>query len=210
MDNKDFEQNEVVKNAEHSNNCESKSAKGNTLLLYLHDLVYLIAVVLLIFSLCLRIVVVSGPSMKATLLDGDWLLVLSNSLYRDPQPGDVIVVSKDSFDDEPIIKRVIATEGQTVDIDFTAGVVYVNGEALKESYTLTPTNLAEGTVFPLTVDEGCVFVLGDNRNESKDSRSPQIGLVDCREILGKAIFLFIPGNDGGTVERDSKRIGVVS
>jgi len=210
LDNMDFEMYETENDIEHLKNLESKAKKGSSVLLYLHDLVYLIAAVLLIFSLCLRVVVVSGPSMRTTLLDGDWLLVLGNSLYRNPQPGDIVVVSKDSYDDEPIIKRVIATEGQVVDIDFTEGIVYVNGQALEESYTLTPTNLAEGTSFPLTVDNGCVFVLGDNRNESKDSRSPEIGLIDCREILGKAIFLFVPGNDGGAVKRDAKRIGVVS
>jgi len=132
-------------------------------------------------------------------------------MYREPQYGDVIVASKDGFDDgKPIIKRVIATEGQVVDIDFAAGIVYVDGEALEEPYTLTATNLDEGVDFPLTVEEGCLFVMGDNRNWSKDSRSPEIGLVDKREILGKALFLFFPGNDGGNVERNFNRIGVLS
>ena len=193
----------------------SKSAEtqksGNVILSYLHDLAFLVAGVLLVFSLLFRVVVVSGPSMNDTLIDGDWLLLIGNVLYSEPTQGDIIVASKDSFDDgSPIIKRVIATEGQSVDIDFNAGVVYVDGIELEEDYTLTPTNLNEGIEFPLTVDDGCVFVMGDNRNVSKDSRSTEIGLIDCREILGKAIFLFLPGNNGGKTERDFSRIGVVS
>lgn len=194
----------------------SSEAKGkrsdiqNSLLLYLHDLVTLLAGILLVLLLLFRIVIVSGPSMNNTLLDGDYLLLLSNNLYPNPKHGDIIVASKDDFKDgEPIIKRVIATEGQTVDIDFAAGIVYVDGIALQEDYTLTPTNLAEGIAFPITVDEGCLFVMGDNRNESKDSRNPEIGLVDKREVLGKAIFLMIPGTDGGTVQPQYSRIGVI-
>ena len=188
----------------------NRSDLQNTLLLYLHDLVTLLTGILLVLLLLFRIVVVSGPSMNSTLLDGDYLLLLSNNLYPNPKHGDIIVASKDDFKNgEPIIKRVIATEGQTVDIDFLAGVVYVDGVALQEDYTLTPTNLAEGIEFPIVVDEGCLFVMGDNRNESKDSRNPEIGLVDKREVLGKAIFLLIPGTDGGTVQPQYSRIGVI-
>ncbi len=198
------------------------SAKKNTkphklvkvVLSYLHDLVFLIAAVLLIFSFLFRVVVVSGPSMNNTLIDGDWLLLVGNVLYGEPQYGDIIVASKDAYENgTPIIKRVIATEGQTVDIDFHAGIVYVDGEALHEPYTNTLTNQDEGMTFPLVVDEGCIFVMGDNRNLSKDSRSTEIGLIDCREVLGKAVFLFCPGDpDGanGTKQRDFGRIGVVS
>ena len=190
---------------------ENKSSPKSIFLSYLHDLVFLIAGVLLVFSLLFRVVVVSGPSMNSTLIDGDWLLLIGNVLYSEPQHGDIIVASKDTFDDgTPIIKRVIATEGQEVDINFLTGIVYVDGVALDEPYTLTPTNLYEGTEFPLTVDEGCIFVMGDNRNESKDSRSPEIGQIDCREVLGRAIFLFFPGNDSGKVERKFDRIGVLS
>ena len=178
---------------------------------YIKDVVSLIAGVILIFSLLFRVIVVSGPSMNNTLVDGDWLLLLGNVLYSEPKKGDIIVASKDSFDNgAPIIKRVIATAGETVDIDFEAGIVYVNGLALEEPYTLTPTNLREGVSFPLTVDEGCIFVMGDNRNISKDSRSNDIGLIDCREVLGKAMILIFPGNDGNRIERDFNRIGAVS
>ena len=185
--------------------------KENSLLVTLHDLAFLITAVLLAFSLLFRVVVVSGPSMKETLVDGDWLLLVGNVLYREPKYGDIIVASKDSFDNgAPIIKRVIATEGQTVDIDFNIGVVYVDGVALEEDYTLTPTTLYEGIQFPIVVDEGCIFVMGDNRNSSKDSRSVEIGLVDTREVLGKAVFLIIPGSEGGKRSREFNRIGVLN
>lgn len=183
---------------------------GSTFLSYLHDLAFIIAGVLLVFSLLFRVVVVSGPSMNDTLVDGDWLLLVGNVLYKNPQQGDIIVASKDSFDNgTPIIKRVIATEGQTVDIDFETGVVYVDGVALTEPYTKTPTNIEEGVKFPKTVEKGCIFVMGDNRNVSKDSRSIEIDLIDCREVLGKAIFLCFPGKSPSTNSRIFGRIGVL-
>ena len=179
-------------------------------MLYLHDLIYMLAVIIIVLLLFLRVVIVSGPSMYNTLWDGDWLLVLSNVFYRNPEYGDIIVASQDSFNDgEPIIKRVIATEGQIVDIDFEAGIVYVDGVALEEDYTYTPTNIEEGMEFPLTVDEGCIFVMGDNRNKSKDSRNPEIGLIDKREVLGKAVFLIYPGTHGGEHTRQISRIGAI-
>ena len=182
----------------------------SNVLMYLHDLVRLLAVIVLVSMLLFRVVVVSGPSMYDTLLDGDYLLVLSNLFYQEPKHGDVIIISKASFDNgAPIVKRVIATEGQVVDIDFELGIVYVDGQPLDEPYTHTKTNLQEGIQFPLTVDEGCIFVLGDNRNSSKDSRNPQIGLINEHEVLGKVCMLFLPGTHYGTEERDFSRIGVV-
>lgn len=185
--------------------------RKNGVLLYLHDIVFWLTAIVLVFLLLFRIVVVSGPSMNTTLIHGDYLVLMNNIFYSDPKHGDIVVVSKDSYNDgEPIIKRVIATEGQWVDIDFDAGIVYVNGNALDEPYTNTPTNLYEGVDFPLLVDEGCIFVMGDNRNESKDSRSLDIGQVDTREVLGKAIFLFLPGKDADTGKMNFERIGVLS
>ncbi len=186
-----------------------------TLLTYAHDVLYLLAA-LVVFSLVLRVVVVDGTSMNNTLKDGDYLFVLSNVFYRNPKQGDVIVASKETFDNgAPIVKRVIATEGQKVDIDFEAGIVYVDDEPLDEPYTMTPTSLYEGVDFPLIVGDNCIFVLGDNRNGSRDSRHPSIGLIDKREVIGKVIFLFIPGNNGTDYagkpreSRDFSRIGVV-
>ena len=188
-----------------------RDKREGSFLLYLHDLVFLIAGVLLVFSLLFRVVVVSGPSMNQTLIDGDRILLLSNVFYSSPQYGDIIVACKDSYDNgAPIIKRVIATEGQTVDIDFVKGIVFVDGVALDEPYVNTPTNQNEGIRFPIVVDEGCLFVMGDNRNVSKDSRSNEIGLIDTREILGKALFIFFPGSNGGEIERDFGRIGVIN
>ena len=188
----------------------AEGSKEN-ILLYLHDFVTWLIVILLVFLLLFRVVVVSGPSMNATLIHGDYLLLINSVFYRDIQQGDIIVAAKDSFKDgEPIIKRVIATEGQWVDIDFDAGTVYVNGTALDEPYVNTPTNLYEGVDFPLLVDDGCIFVMGDNRNESKDSRSPEIGQVDRREVLGKVIFLFLPGRDETTNKMNFERIGALS
>lgn len=180
------------------------------LTLYVHDLMYLLVIVMVIFLLVFRIIVVTGSSMKQTLLDGDYLLLLSNTFYKEPQRGDIVVISKQSFDNgKPIVKRVIATEGQTVDIDFEEGVVYVDGIAQDEPYINSPTYLDEGTVFPLTVEEGCIFVLGDNRGVSRDSRDPVIGQVDKREVLGKALYLIFPGTDGGEQPQNFDRVGVV-
>ena len=202
----DKENNQVQKPSVNKDNSLS-----GTVLLCLHDLVHLLAGILLVLLLLFRIVIVSGPSMNATLIDGDFLLLLSNIFYTEPQQGDIVVASKDSFKNgEPIIKRVIATEGQEVDIDFDAGIVYVDGTALTEAYTLTPTNLEEGMTFPMIVDEGCIFVMGDNRNMSKDSRNPEIGLIDKREVLGKAIVLLFPGTNGGLTQPQYTRIGVIS
>ena len=185
---------------------------GKSLVLYLHDLVYLLAAMMVVLLLVFRVVVVSGTSMNMTLLDGDYLLLLSNTIYQEPKRGDIIVVSKESFDDgAAFVKRVIATEGQTVDIDFASGTVYVDGVALQEDYINNPTTVNGGMQFPLTVREGCVFAMGDNRGISKDSRYPDIGQIDTREILGKAIVLMIPGtNDHRNPQtRDFSRIGAI-
>ena len=186
---------------------------ASSVLQYVHDIIFMLATIMVVFLLLFRMVVVSGPSMYSTLWDGDWLLVLSNTFYQEPEKGDIIIASKQSYNaGEPIVKRVIATEGQKVDIDFEAGIVYVNDQALEEDYTYTMTNIEEGMEFPLIVSEGCVFAMGDNRNRSRDSRYPDIGLIDKREILGKAVFLIYPGVGeapyGGP--RDYDRIGVLN
>lgn len=179
--------------------------------LYLHDVVFMLAAVMAVLMLFLRIIVVDGPSMEHTLLNGDYMLLISNVFYKEPARGDVVVVSKQAYDDgKPIVKRVIATEGQTVDIDFEEGIVYVDGVALDEPYTKTGTNLKEGNTFPQVVEPGKVFVMGDNRNNSKDSRSPQIGQVDKREVLGKVAFILFPGTGmKGSEPRDFSRVGAV-
>ena len=177
---------------------------------YLHDVVYILAIILVLFTFCVRVVIVNGSSMFSTLAHGDCLLLLNWPLCGQLEQGDIVVASMDRFKNgEAIVKRVIATEGQTVDIDFRAGIVYVDGVALEEDYIYSPTHMSEGVEFPLVVREGCVFLMGDNRGDSRDSRAPEIGLVDEREILGRAVFLLMPGTGTGeyTVERDFGRIG---
>lgn len=189
---------------------EEKLTWQQNLLMDLHDLLYVLAGFMIIYMLFFRVVVVVGPSMYETLVDGDRMVLLSNAVYKNPEQGDIIVASKQSFEaGECIVKRVIATEGQIVDIDFNAGIVYVDGVALEEDYTYSLTTMDEGVRFPLYVEEGHVFVMGDNRNSSKDSRNPQIGLIDEREILGKAIFLLVPGTNKGSEAANYDRVGVI-
>lgn len=182
---------------------------------YLHDITVILSVLLLIFPLLFRVVQVNGTSMNKTLYNGDYLLLLSSTFYNNPKRGDVIVASKQSFDNgKPIIKRVIATEHQIVDIDFKQGIVTVDGVVLDEPYILEPTHIYEGVNFPLVVPDGCLFVMGDNRNDSKDSRSPQIGMIDTREVVGKVLLLFLPGTNMagstlGLMPFDISRIGVI-
>ena len=187
-----------------------KTEGSGSILEYLHDVVYILALILVLFTFCMRVVIVSGSSMFSTLVDGDYLLLINRPLCGELEQGDIVVASMERFKDgEPSVKPVVATEGQTVDIDFRAGIVYVDGVALEEEYTYTPTHLSEGMEFPLVVEEGCLFLMGDNRGDSRDSRAPEIGLVDEREILGRAVFLLMPGTGTGeyTVERDLGRIG---
>ena len=189
---------------------EKQTAKGRDLYEWVQSLVGSVLVVVAIFTFVIRMMGVDGHSMLNTLQHGDRLLVVSSMLYHDYKYGDIVILRKNGvFDDDPIVKRVIAVEGQTVDIDFTEGIVYVDGEALEEDYIREPTYTAEGTEFPLTVPEGSIFVMGDNRNGSSDSRDYRLGTVDTRYVIGKAAFLIFPGPDYETEKRDFKRIGVI-
>ncbi len=183
-----------------------------SLLKDIRDIVIVVLSFMLVYVLFFRMIVVVGDSMFDTLAQGDRLFLICGVLYNDPQPGDIVVASKDSFrNGEAIIKRVIATEGQTVDIDFETGTVYVDGVILYEEYISNPTTDSEGVKFPVIVPEGCVFVMGDNRGDSLDSRSHQIGFIDEREILGKAIFRVWPGtgSNENPIDFDFGRIGVI-
>ena len=126
--------------------------------------------------------------------------MVSGWLCGDYKYGDIVIAYKESFDAEPIVKRVIATEGQTVDIDFTLGRVFVDGELLQEDYVNDLTYLDEGTQFPLTLGEGELFLMGDSRDE-------RLGAVDERLIIGKAVLLVFPGRDSLTDKRDFSRLG---
>ena len=189
---------------------ETKTVRGRELYEWVQSLVGSVLVVVAIFTFGIRMLGVDGHSMLNTLQHGDRLLVLNSMFYHDYQYGDIVILRKDGvFDNDPIVKRVIATGGQTVDIDFNEGIVYVDGEALQEDYIREPTYTAEGTEFPLTVPEGSIFVMGDNRNGSSDSRDYRLGTVDTRYVIGKAAFLLFPGLDYDTEKRDFSRIGVI-
>ncbi|HIR86147.1 MAG TPA: signal peptidase I, partial [Candidatus Limivicinus faecipullorum] len=144
-----------------------------------------------IFAFFVRLIDVRGTSMNPTLNNGDKMLV--SGLFYSPKAGDVVVFKKDEYDPErALVKRVIATEGQVINIDFDNGIVYVDGEAIQEDYIMEPTTNKIDFIGPQTVPEGCVFVMGDNRNASTDSRKTEIGMVDSRLILGKAYFVIYP------------------
>ena len=190
---------------------EKKQTEGRGAYEWVQALVCSVLTVVLIFTFAVRIVRGSGGSMRETLQDQDMLVVLNNWLCGGYEQGDIVILQRDDFyGGEPIVKRVIATEGQTVDIDFDAGVVYVDGTALEEPYTREPTWTQEGTEFPLTVPEGCVFVMGDNRNDSDDSRDSALGPVDTRCVLGRALLLAVPGPTADTEQRDWSRVGILN
>ena len=157
---------------------------------WLQCIVMAIVICVLFFSFIVRLVDVVGNSMYPTLENGDKILV-SNLFYK-PKQGDIVVFRKDEYREEPLVKRIIAVEGQTVDIDFNLGIVYVDGEALDEPYIAETTANPEDFIGPVKVDEGCVFVMGDNRNASTDSRTSDIGMVDERCIMGKVYFTVFP------------------
>lgn len=175
--------------------------------------VLILFTVYMIFGYVLGYSGVVGDSMSPTVSDGDKLIFL-NAGYT-PAKGDVVVIydktaallnengsvtEKDGLDCK-IIKRVIATGGDTVDIDFEKGIVTVNGEELKESYISEPTTRDEGAFeYPITIPDGYVYVLGDNRGISKDSRHSDVGLVPEDEVIGKALLRIYPFGDFGTVE----------
>ncbi len=157
---------------------------------WMQSLVFALIICIIVFVFIFRIVDVSGDSMNPTLLHGD-KLVVSDVFYK-PKQGDIIIFRKDEYKAEALVKRVIATEGQTIEIDFDRGRVYVDGERLDEPYIAEPTHNQLDFQGPQTVPEGCVFVMGDNRNASSDSRRAQIGMVDERLIVGKVLLRVFP------------------
>ncbi len=146
--------------------------------------------VFLIFTFVIRPVGVNGDSMNPTLHNGDWVAV--SSAKEKFSRGDIVVVNQPWERNVPIIKRVIAVGGDVVNIDFKTGKVFVNGIEQNEPYIAEKTKLKYDVIFPVAVDDGKVFVMGDNRNDSLDSRSGKIGMIDERYILGKALFRAYP------------------
>ena len=168
----------------------AKDGGGLFLIIYL--------VLVLIFSFFFRIIQVDGSSMVPTLVNGDKLIVWGAGYT--PQRGDVVIVDSYTSYGKPLVKRVIAKGGDTVSIDYATGTVAVNGEVLQEDYIAEPTYLGYDVTFPYTVPEGTVFVMGDNRNQSLDSRSTYVGCIDERDILGKVLVCFMPFTDFGVVK----------
>lgn len=164
---------------------------GRELYDWVQCLLAALIICVVIFAFFVRVIDVRGTSMNPTLNSGDKMLV-SGLLYK-PKAGDVVVFKKDEYDpDKALVKRVIATEGQEINIDFDQGIVYVDGEAIDEDYILELTHNKLDFIGPKTVPDGCVFVMGDNRNASTDSRKSEIGMVDQRLILGKAYMVMYP------------------
>lgn len=193
-------QNPVAEDAE-------KGSVENTVYDWARCLVSAVVVVVMLFTFGIRMIGVNGVSMQNTLYTGDRIIML-NALWCDFKQGDIVVVNAyNAMLDETLIKRIIAVGGQTVDIDFASGTVYVDGEALDEPYVKELTYTSDGTQFPLTLADDEVFVMGDNRNHSTDSRSSQLGAVKVDYLQGKALFLLIPGDSPDTNQMDFSRIG---
>ena len=166
---------------------------------WLQALVMVLVALILIFTFIGRIIGVDGSSMYPTLHHGDMLLL--QSIGYTPKQGDVVVLTKE-FDaaDGPIVKRVIAVGGQHVDIDYAAGTVSVDGQVLNEPYINEA--MREPYYENLTsvdVPEGSIFVMGDNRNNSSDSRDVTLGTVDERYVLGRALWVLLPFQNFGAI-----------
>ncbi len=155
-------------------------------------------VCVVVFIFVVRVIDVKGTSMYPTLNNQDKMLV--SDLFYTPEVGDIVVFRKEEYDpDKALVKRVIATEGQEINIDFDKGIVYVDGVAIEEDYINELTKTKLDFIGPQTVPEGCVFVMGDNRNMSTDSRKTEIGMVDSRLIIGKVYCVIFPLTSFGKV-----------
>ncbi|MBQ7858613.1 MAG: signal peptidase I [Faecalibacterium sp.] len=168
------------------------------LLEWYEALVFALVLFVVGFSFLFRIILVNGSSMHPTLEPNDRLII--HAAGYQPQRGDVIVL--DAYIDyvKPLVKRIIALGGDTVDIDAATGTVSVNGQALQEDYIAEPIRVMGDVEFPLVVPDGTVFVLGDNRNGSTDSRDSDVGCVDARDVLGKAVFRISPFDRMGVIQ----------
>ena len=165
-----------------------ETVRGQNVFEWYEALISAALVLVLVFSLFFRIIQVDGESMVP------W------GAGYEPQRGDVVIVDSYTAYGKPLVKRVIAKGGDVVNIDYQAGTVSVNGEVLQEAYIAEPTYLGYDVTFPYTVPEGTVFVMGDNRNASLDSRSSYVGCIDERDILGKVLLCFLPFSDFGVVK----------
>ena len=166
---------------------------------WIQSLISALLICVLVFVFVMRIMDVKGSSMVPTLKNGDKVLV--SDLFYEPARGDIVVFKKDSYDSgKALVKRVVAVAGDVVNIDFEKGIVYVNGEALEEDYIDVLTTTKIDFIGPQTVPDNCLFVMGDNRNASTDSRDKRIGMVDKRLIIGKVLLVVYPFDSFGGVE----------
>ena len=163
---------------------------------WLQPMIFALAALILLSTFVGRVIGVDGRSMVPTLHHRDMLLL--QSIGYEPRQGDIVVLTQRSFSDTPIIKRVIATGGQTVDINYDANTVTVT-DADGTARVLDEPYLGEPMIRPsfasndhIVVPEGSICVFGDNRNNSTDSRSPSVGTVDERSVLGRAILILFP------------------
>lgn len=181
---------------------EGGSSFNRSVMEWVETIVMAVVFVTVVFTFVARVITVDGISMEPTYYNGD--RVLSTTLAGAPHQGDVVIVVNAL--DEPIIKRVIATEGQTVDFDQESGEVMVDGEVvpgsvygIEDGITYVTDLPGQVLEFPQTVSKGCVFVMGDNRDNSLDSRFVEVGMVDTRNILGKVFFNLFPISKFGFV-----------
>ena len=171
---------------------KEKSSLAQEFYFTLSSLATVLVALVLTFTFVGRLILVSGDSMVPTLLDGELLIV--RSIAYEPKQGDIVILAEEGFHGgEAIVKRVIATGGQTVFIDYTTGTVYVDDVALDEPYIkeLMYQQFYQSITY-MEVPEGHIFVMGDNRNDSDDSRNPTLGVVDERRVLGEAILVIFP------------------
>ena len=172
--------------------------KNRDFLEWMDAILLSVALIALAFTFCARAVRVDGSSMVPTLHNGELLLTVSFGYTS--ERGDIVVVDSYIPHGRPLVKRVIGVAGDVIDIDFANGIVTRNGDILEEPYIAELTTMYEGMDFPLTVPEGTVFLMGDNRNHSKDSRDPEIGCVDVRDILGTPKLRISPFSAFGVLE----------
>ncbi len=158
---------------------------------WIQCLLVALIICVLLFMFCVRVIDVIGTSMYPTLNNSEKMLV--SGLFYKPKVGDIVVFKKDEYDpNKALVKRVIAVEGQEINMDFENGIVYIDGVAIAEDFISEPTYNKLDFIGPKTVPEGCVFVMGDNRNASIDSRKKEIGMLDTRLILGRAYYVIYP------------------
>lgn len=182
---------------------EEKETFAEGLYSWLQALTFALVILLILFTFFGRIIGVDGHSMDSTLADRDMLLL--QCVGYEPRQGDVVVLNKPFADiRNPIVKRVIAVGGQTVDINYGAGTVCVDGIVLDEPYINEPMFPPASPYMQQThweIPEGSVFVMGDNRNASSDSRDDRLGIVDNRYVLGRAVYILLPFNHFSAIGR---------